>query len=472
MCITFGNPSEPCCGVAPPKRLAGNIERRYIPESIEDYAGISTAVWQSGTTGEVLANRNCQCLYHHFTTPNMRTTSVFNVMNPLRFRPAAPDTNGGQFDIWAQPASIAMANNVSVGFAQTGRAGLSQKFLPRDWHGKFRDGIAEVFLSSFIGMADICKSNDGGFSATELNLNAIRPDLPFWQYVGSGSNFPCGCDPFAIQHRINGRPVKRLYTRPEFNTIGREAFSVKVRPGDVWEIDVWFEVGISAAPNYAMLPAKGVCYFAGPLVSNGSRVRQMRSVFFGNVDWQTAVNPDEHTYTISIAGHRGWTLKASGNGPHKLETDDEWVAGTGGGVASAYPRLSSSAREFCRGIRLNWSQEIPEIVLFNGSESDPRVYLYRSELSTDGHYLEQTQSTEFGTVQHAFAGRFDQGGTTVFRLVPWSQDGSFSDGMTPDTDTIPGQYYFEHLAEGSFGPANPIPRTVPRTITVSRVGRI
>ena len=467
MCITFANPSEPCCAPVEPIPLSGYVYRYYQPTILEDYEGLADAAWSDGTTGETSPARNAVAVYHHRTTPNARTTSVFNILPPVRWSVTAPDTDGGTYEQWSENPTFAGHFRESNGF-QTGYVGIRERLIPRGSHCRFRGDISNIPGPGQVPVPNYCHGGIyGSAEYAERSLQAIAPGFAPWQYDGSDDVFPVSVSVFAFRHRINGNPGP-LHIGDAVQLANNWRF--RIRPTDTYEIDLWYRIGIEAALHFPTTPAKLCVYIPFGVISDGNTSRQSQLMLFGNVDFSPAFNWQKQTYAVSIGGHRGWTLKNGSNGPHKIATDEDWEASNGAGGVNFVP--ADYRTGYVERIALNFEKEIAEVLLVTGPKMRPagtpegvgKVLLYRSEANAN-LYRRRTRSTRYGEIEHASPGMFNQAGTTVFRLVPWSWEAGYYAGTVEDV----GHTVYLHESEGRTT-ANPvIPRTVPKTITLTRV---
>mgnify|MGYP003647258929 CR=1 FL=1 len=408
----------------PPIPLSGRIYRAVYGEAISDYASLSTASWSAGTTGvsgspPVPAQFNANCLYHHYTTTDRRTTPVSAILQPIRWRISVPTTDGGTYDNWLQ--SI---DNTGFGFVTLtdGRYQHTQKdafgraiapvhtLLVSGSHAEFQDGFAQ--LDSF--PMPVVMGYISGAVLVPPNLAAISA-LPYWDsaYV----------QVYAARHWVNGVATSAVNT--DCQSLASPFWKVNVAEGDEYYLDVWYLIGSLAVRNQTG-PGKQCFYIPTTLVSNGSRmirmqisspVRWLPEFVFSNVNFTPAYNYTEQTYQITIAGHSGWTLKGGTNGPHKMITADGWTASIG---AESITWTAPGSHTHVKKIVLRWTTEIVYLEVYPnaslGVQAGPIIY----KPTNDGTYRTSTTSTEFGLVNHAPMGRFAQSGTTTFDVVGWS----------------------------------------------------
>ena len=468
VCITFGNPSDPCCDDAPAMPLFGFIQRYVYPEPIPDDVGLSDANWSTGITGNVEPNVNRSCLFHHFTTPNKKTISVFNILQPLRWSIETPAVDGGSFDHWVDLTVGGTSVDYQSGqLASSADVGIREKLLPREWHATFSGGVAKVVP---FGLQPSSCNRDfdvldvgGGESYLERSLQAISPTVPPWDVDGSSDTYPVSTQLFAFRHVVNGVPGKTFLSDEITND---DPFFVRLSPADTYQIDIWYRIGVQATINKDESPGKGCAYWPLRRVTNGSRQRSSYLLTFYNVDFSQNFNPEQQAFALSVAGHSGWTLRNGSNGPHSLVPEDGWNAETGGGGAAVE---SNDPNSFWELIRLEFSREIAQVIFVPGDAMKAKypaigkVFLYRP-VDNSGIYRRSTVSADFGSVTHAGSGRFHQDGTTVFELVPWTLEGGLLGVST--------EFYFQP-ATGKADSAGSLRsyREVPRRIIISRVSR-
>lgn len=430
MCITFGNPSDPCCDDAAATRLPGTIFRLMQPVAVEDYAGLSTATWQAA----VIAGN--QSLFHHFTSPNTLTTSRWDILSPVRWSPASPADDGGRYDYFNEGFSDTVSHQSAV--TQIRRA-----LLPANWHARFINGTTGLIFRSYVEPRmfpnEVGESVFGSRVYADAYLQSIAPSVPIW-----GSSPPYNIPPapaesfvYAVQLRMNGLPVGPLLIDPDGAELSGIA-DVRFRPGqnDNIEFDVWYRIGIEAGLGNASAPGKGCVTLAQYNATTGSNRGLVYHAEFSNVDFSPEFNPSLQTFEISAAGHTGWKLLDDSNGPHRMESS--------GGFGSPFygEMFLAAVPEYAPAIRLRFGQEVAEIVIEGGSLNG-RTY---RPVANPQYYRKSVFSLDFGEINDAACGPFFQSGTTVFELVP-------------DLPALAGR------------PSPPIPREVPRRFVVTRVSR-
>lgn len=456
MCITAFNPSEPCCGNAEPTPYMGVIYRIMKPEPIDDYEGFSDTQWSSGTTGHPSAEWNTNCVYHHFTVASRREDSQKYILPPVRWSVAAPEFDGGNYDAWDLVRDNQFKPH-NLGFP-IGYMPLRDKFLPAKSHGRFVNNQVQL---SFLGVPplELCSSETGD-SYIQSELQAIEPGIVPAYFDGSSGECFVNVRIEAIRHRVDGQPVKRLFIVDDFGD--ESTWRCRVLPHQSYSIDVWYSAQHIGALSNPETPGKCCVFLSLNRVDNGSTRTGGRSNFmpFGNVDFSSAFSHENHTYNVTVSGHKGWTLKDGSNGPHKITTGGGWVGGSYPGNVG-FQNLS--AAEHLRLIRIEFFTECAQVVLYPGAALIAKgvlgPFVYRATQSTS-FYRQRAFSTDFGEINIAPNGRFDQAGTTTFALVPWTLTGGFEIGDD--------QWFFDGEGANYAGP--PIPREVPRTITITRTG--
>lgn len=480
MCLTYANPSDPCCVQAPPVPNGGAIYRHVVPTFVDDYESLADAAWQFGTTGEPSVNWNANCAFYHVVTPSGRDTSVHNIMPPVRWSVYAPETDGQTFDVWTETTSINVEGVVGLwdslvyletgieegrDFLGAGTVGLRRKFLPRQSHARFKDNLLRIdpFGAPF---PSVCRYKNGLTSADyiESTLEALAPNVPAIASDASTTSFPIDIAIHAIRHRINGQPIGRLYVGSEVNL--QSSWQFRIKPTDEYSLDVWYRVGVSANPNLNPTPYKGCCYVPLATVATGDRWREHRMMAFRNVDYSPKFNPTKQTYELTVGGHSGWTLLNARNGPVAMEPNDNWNASILAGSVAIIPKDIDDSP--WRVIALHFSQEIAtaHFVTYDKLTGSGHDYLYRAVDDSD-LYLNSSYSTKFGTIEHAPTGVFKQDGTTVFRLVGWSVYG----GNVAIDHEDNGITRYGNGVEGRTDATWTIPRSVPRSLTFTRANR-
>lgn len=472
MCITFGNPSDPCCDDAPAVPFLGFIQRHVYPEPIADDAGLSDANWSTGITGNVEPNVNRSCLYHHFTTPDKRNTSVFNILQPLRWSIETPANDGAPWDHWTDLTVGGTHPDYKSGqltFDGFNTVALREKLLPRDWHARFFNGIAKLanFPRPYVCNRDFDVLDlGGGESYLEQALQAIAPSVPPWQIDGNSDTYPVTSQVYAFRHVVNGVPGRVCILEDAEDDAGE---FVRVTPADTYQIDIWYRIGLEASLLFSASPGKGCAYWPLRRLSNGSRQGSPYLLAFYNVDFSPNYDPNLQAFALAVAGHTGWTLREGSNGPHVLVTNDDWhAASTAGGAAVQ----TDDPASFWALIQLNFAREIPEILFAPGAALKAKypniaeTIMYRP-VDNPGLYRKSSTSADYGSVTHASSGRFYQDGTTVFELVPWTVEGGISD----ESDGFISFLIQQGVARFDSSDSPPAYREVPRRIIINRVSR-
>lgn len=422
--VPAGRPATP-----PPIPLLGYIERTMKLDDVADYEGLSDTSWSSGTTGNYsgVANTSWNCLYHHFVVPNRRDDNLTFVMDPIRYSCDAPASNGGTYDWWYVAATTSFAW-YSSGTGFFGTMAISEKLLASGSHGEPNEGylLLGAVPNHLIGAS--------GNAFNWATLNAISAAVPVF----------CSFRVVAIQHRVNGSAVDGLKLSPPSNVMVGTDWRVTVAAGDVYELDVWYEVKYTANPFLSAVPGKCCLVIPQTRVLNGSRrpTSSMPTTWrpqfrFSNVNWNTAYDRLIHTYNVTIAGHVGWTLKGGSDGPHKMITIDGWTA-----TFSVYGSIlwvAPSSHQYVESIELQWSVEIPVIRLkpkavllsaLGWSGVYGASVMYRPRNS--GDYRNSTIGTDHGgtAINSSPCGLFSQSGSTTWDIVPKStgEGASFLDG--------------------------------------------
>jgi hypothetical protein len=240
----------------------------------------------------------------------------------------------------------------------------------------------------------------------------------------------------AIQHFINGSAVRGV----EYPVIFSDpAWQFPCAKGDSYKIRIWYRYTLLAAETSLSSPGRFCWYLPLTKITNGSK-RHFGTTLesanftmrFANVDYSPNFNHLLQTYNITVAGQIGWTLKDGSNGPHKISTADGWQR-----VWNAEGRLRWSApttHPFLYYIDISYGYEYCRLQLVYkiAGRTAQAVAEYRPP--NDGTYHTSSVATDIGTVYHAPAGVFNQGGTQNFVKVPWvtddTQQSGFSDGNT------------------------------------------
>ena len=463
--------------IVPPIPLAGYINRMMSATAIADYEAISDTAWSSGASGNNggVANTSVNCLYHYYTTPNMRTTSAEYFMEPIRWSILAPASNGGSYDFWTAFGSIASArattNTLSNPNNFLGSIGITDTLLPTGSHAAWREGFAQVWpYFGYTGAPfDSTRKN-----FTHAAFEAFDPTTEVWNFNKSYlGGFPGGTDLlgslsiYAIRHRVNGVAVGDLILNPPIYTNEGPEWRCDVAYDDTYEIDVWYRIKSTAYANNPSAPGKACAFIATSMVHNSSQKTDYgNQCLFRNVDFSPAFNYLEQTYQVTVAGHVGWTLKGGSDGPHKMQTADGWrVTFTDGQTSNhgivVWEKITND--DYVKAIVLRYDREIAHVELYAGplmpsGISRGPVY-YRID---DGNtvYRSSTTSVVDGTITHATPGLFNQSGTSVFTMVPWTYA---SPALGPSIESS--------AAEGKKSGLLSLFLELPTTITLTRVNQ-
>lgn len=410
----------------PPIPLLGFIDRTMKMEAIADYASLSDTSWASGVTGDyqAAANTSWNCVYHHFVVPNRRDDSLTYVMDPIRWSCDAPASNGGTYDWWYAGGSL--YSWYSTGSTPFGSMAVSEKLLASASHGEPSEGYLLVLHSG--------------------NLVGSQAEWTGWatlNAISANAYLFCTYRVAAIQHRVNGSAVDSLKVNPPTGAFVGTDWRVDIGSGDSYELDVWYEIKYTKNPFATPMPGKCCLVIPQTRVFNGSRRPtgptptawrpQMR---FQNVNWNTAFDQLIHTFSVTIAGHAGWTLKGGSDGPHPMITDDGWVVQFHPGMIVW---TAPTSHQWVKAITITWSQEIAYITLtpkglllaaLGWSGNNAHTIKYRPRNS--GDYRSSTSSTDHGSITHSPCGVFNQSGSTTWDIVSKSQGEGASklDGYT------------------------------------------
>lgn len=497
MCISFGNPSDPCCDDGPPSHSIGRIMRFIRPRQIDDYAGISTHGWTLLESGarrgleENEAQDNKLCLCHEVVNSNVLNpaSAQIHIMAPLRYEIAAPSSDGKQYDFFESLEGVAgySASDFthSSAYAHASDA-ISNLLLPNNSHCRFAGGLVEPYRYAlpFLTLAEgdpFFTTYEGGYSTRfrHLGFQAISPG------VNMLPGFPLLFEPatpftsiYAFRIVVNDEPTGplRLWANASDQERADMNLKVRIRSGDRYAVDVWHRIAIDlnfptewgeemggiwgTETNYTIMrgvltgqPLKMLAYIPLSLVSSGRQYGEL--LLLDNVDFAPRFNASTQAFEFSIGGHRGWTLNSEGNGPEKMISS----------AASAY--WTGPGEGYIEQISLEFGREIADLILLPGDAlraMHPEIIgaiLYRPTLPPqENHYRRKTESTDFGTIFHAPCGPFVQDGLTIFKLVPWTVSSGVSD--------IDGH---SQLAVGSTSEVGPKLRGVPKTIAIRRVNK-
>lgn len=457
--------------IPPPIPLSGYIRRVMTATAISDYAVISDTNWASGQTGNVVdqygtsqPNTNMNAIYHYYTTTNMRTTSKQFLMAPIRWSAAAPAANLGSYDFWTPFGGAVASARATVGSSAypqhyLGNIGITNTLLPTGSHVAWQDGVAQVFpLMYWTGVARRTNANFTDFNLT--NFQALNPTYQIWN---TGRGYSGGIDPlanhgvYAIQHRVNGVAVGGLILNPTTQNNRGTEWRRSIAPDDVYELDVWYKLQSTAFENNSAAPGKACAYIPTSLVHNNSKLITPQECLFYNVDFSPSFNYQSQTYEVTVSGHSGWTLKDGSNGPHKMISSNDWKATISNG-SIIWEKIYDN--DYCRAIVLRWDREIAHVEFYRGPLLDTSVsagpVFYRID-DSNTVYRSSTTSVVDGTITHATPGLFNQAGTSVFKMVPWTYDSAASQ---PANETP--------AAEGKKSGLLSLFLELPTTITLTR----
>ena len=432
-----------CCDCEPPPVLLGRIYRFVYPSFPADYAGIATASWSSGTTGNPTEDFNCR--YVTLSTPNRRETSAEIITNPVRFSIYGPASDGGTFDYWLVSGitGATQLRSYQFGAFDMGRHPVTDGMLPPGSHAEWLDGELSLDLTqSAIPVPAIAQTTEPNL----YNVAALSHSITV----------------HAFAHRVNGTIVGSVHIAP-FTTAD---YMCSITDGDSYEVDIWYKLAFTASLGLPATYGYVNRWMHTTRVSNGSRRltkggRPSYMINFQNANFIPAFNVNTHTYQVSIAGHTGWTLLSGSNGPITVTTyAGVWI----GAVSDSFAQLRSMGSHPVFSITLNWNSEVAFVVVQlqqQGAFEPRRWYLYRSTTASQ-EYRTQTESTDIGLVDHAQYGFFNQASTTVFEYVDWNtgfvyasifrglHDGVYSNASIPTKPAeLPDTITFTRIARGS-----------------------
>ena len=445
----------------PPIPLGGQIRRLMTPSFIADYEGLATASWTAGVTGNIgtAASSSWNCQYHHVVRTNPRVE--YNViLPPVRWQIAAPSSNGGTYDFW-NTRTGGRAGYIPQGSVGGGTIGISDKLLPSGHFAEYPNGFAELLEFPF---PPGCRR-----STTAVNVwleSALQAISPGTEISATGPTISIA----AIRHRVNGTAVGSLTLDPPGSRWATTAWRFDLVEGDSYAIDIWYRFRIFAQQLFQ--PTKACAYIPTTRVSNGSR-RVLPTILFApvavfqNINYSPAFNFAEQTYSVTVSGHSGWTLKDGSDGPHKMISSGSWSAGIGNGeiVWKFVP-----ANGYCDAIVFRWNREQPHVEFYpgplhsswGGSASATSPLIFRPAAAG---YRTSTTSTDFSTLGHIDAGTINQAGSTTYNLVQ-----SITDARA---NIISGSYFEPEFPEAfEFGAGVGIlNEDVPTSITLTRVNQ-
>lgn len=465
----------------------GTIARHVYPVAISDYEGVSDFTWSSGSTGGANYNvvsptytyADFNVLYYEATKTRaqVRNEGWSFVMQPIRWTVEAPATNGGAFDQWYNGSVDGTANNYyshePTPLYTANGYGIHPDTLLSGSHCQLVDDTLQVH-----------QLDAGLFWCAPVRVRVgQQPEYEFATLQAlSGNTFvPIMCDIEIayLRHVINGTPVGDLQVAPgrgHASDTSINAAPWRIDPvvaGDTHELDVWYRIRRSPDLSYSSAgPAKFCAFVPTTRVSNGSRrifgtswgvppggplVTFTRMILYRDVNMTPDFDHTSHTYDITLNGHSGWTLKDGSDGPHKIETVDDWVGTIG---ATGVWWTAPSSQTWIKQIYILWDRELAAVLILPntdliaaGCSVHPLIY----HPSGSG-YRSSTTSAEYGLINHGPAGLFNQGGTTTFDLKEWSvlpQNGGGAHRRTDGRKTGILPAIFE----------------VPTSITVTRVAK-
>lgn len=404
-----------CCDCEPPPVLLGRIYRFVYPSFPSDYAGIATASWSSGTTGNPTEDFNCR--YVTLSTPNRRETSAEIITDPVRFSIYGPASDGGTFDYWYGTGGPLRYFQFGLGL---GLHPVTDVMLPSGSHVEFVDG--ELSLDSQISQAFPLPRTASIYTPNLSTSNFITDTITF----------------HAFAHRVNGSIVGSVHVAP----FSAADYLCPITDGDTYEVDVWYKLSFTASPSLPATPGAVNRWLHTTRISNGSRRRIVGDVpryllSFLNANFSPNFNPETHTYQVSISGHTGWTLLAGSNGPMTIQSyPGYWTGAVGDGFAILQ---SVGLSHPVTTIFMAWNREVAtaSIKTFGDTIFHPqKAYVYRSTTASPS-YRSQTESTDMGSVSHVQYGLFNQAGTTVFEYIEsnfgaeGSHDGYYTNASLP-----------------------------------------
>jgi hypothetical protein len=465
-------------GGAEPIPFFGRIYRMIkATGNLTDYESVSDESWSTGTTG----GDNWNCFYVHKTVANAAQESFDVILNPIRFEIDGPASSGDRFDWWGQSGPTNLFTKVktpdgrygvvvppSAFLAGTSVLGMIDTLMTANTHSEFQEDRLEWQLSSLGSQAffPIRPTGARGSSSWyETTLNAIQPGV----YDLSGLTT---LSMKYIQHYINGAKRGDFTDCEDSSNAWWRVESVS--KGDSYHFDVWFRLRYTPWTNIGSRPGRSCFYFPTTKVTGGTRryVNQNSKtriplMRFANIDHTPNYNFQEETYSLTFNGHTGWTIH-NGSNTIVLKTQ----AGTTAAISGFSTRMTFDyphpTRQWFTEINLIWIYENPLIQILVGPTLKAQLGIpldeplglglqYRPQDS--GDYVEQVTSADYGFVNVAPNGVFNQGGTTTFDLIPWS-------ATQPSTGPL-NDYANEG---GGLIPSTPT-SVVPTSITVTKVSR-
>ncbi len=457
----------------------GYIYRTVFASYIADYESISNATWSTGTTG---GTNNFNCFYFHQTVTNQRTSTGEWILNPIRWSVDNSEVAGSNYDHWEDIGDTVSGfssdnrlqwrpqktpSNQLYNTVGSGAIAHSSTWMTTNSHCDFGQNIGRLMFVPFIQQG---QTNRGSPSAwIESALQSIASSTPIMQNLPS-----CVVVDIArLNFRVNGTVSSTFYENLPHLTLPNTTIIDSVSKGDTIDIDVWYRIKKKPLAFNPTTAGKFVYYIQTTRVSNGSRRMwpypgdngltnidyggTIPLVVFSNIDMSPSFNRDQQTYNVTIAGHSGWTLKDGSNGPHKIASAGGWLKESGLGFLKW---TAPAGNAYVQAIELRYDSEIPRIVFTLGSTLRTTIgtdYLFYRPTNT-GDYSTNSVSKEYGNVNHAPSGVFNQAGTTTFDLVTWSQLPRIPVGFN-------NSYPFDARRSGGF---LPVFMEVPTTITLTR----
>lgn len=470
-------------GFIKPIPFAGDMYRMLKAESIADYEGLSTGTWSTGASGlyNGSANTSTNAIYWHQTVPEASIAGTPIILNPIRWSVDHPASNGGTFD-WLARAGSTTERRVIWGSARTGF------FTATTPNGQIGLATGLAMTPDMLVPGGHCIWGDGtmrieSFPRPLLAENRVGTTFDYrFRYAGfesidSGTPANVGMSPVCkikyLRHRVNGVAVGDLYEDVSYpsGSSSSASWAVEIAEGDSYECDVWYEVSWLPIAGGAG-ETKFCWYLPTTMVDNGSQAgafNWLPLLRASNVNMSPNFNYQEETYSITISGHSGWTLKDGSDGPHKIKTEDGWTAViSSGGVSWTNP----SDNGYLKAFVISWGAETASIRMkFGKAMRDLYVGSTTTMWSTwyqptaDGTMRSSIDHAIFGTVLMPPNGVFNQAGSTTFELVPWSiivpPNASYAQAATNETTwNYPGRI------SGGLTPA-PL-MEIPTTITITK----
>lgn len=423
----------------PPIPLAGQIRRMMTPSFIADYEGLATASWTSGVTGTIVSGQPSWNIQYHHVVRTDNSVAYDVVLPPVRWEIASPSSALGVYDFWNNRSGVLQGYVPQGLWIGGGTIGLINKLLPTGHFADYPNGFAELLENPDV----MYPQSSNSFTWRESALQALAPTVQP-SIAGPGATVA------AIRHRVNGTAVGALTLNPIGSRYATDVWRFSISKNDSYSIDIWYRLRMF--PQSLAAPTKACIYIPTSRVSNGSRrvlpsLPMLPVAIFQNVNFSPAFNFQDQTYSVTTAGHSGWTLKDGSNGPHRMVTGGGWVASIGNGeIHWKY----TPGNGYCNAIVYRWNREIPHVEFYPGPLSSTwggypggtPVFIYRSTSSVG--YLTGSNSTDFGPLSHIDAGNISQAGSTTFALqmiadaVPNIFAGNYNEPSFPEAfDLVP-----------------------------------